>query len=1143
MKDWFSQTVRSGLLAAVGTLFAAVSLAAEVTPEQAQTAARNWIRRNRHPMGAVFGSDTGVRHRKFGDVAGKTLFHVVEVEGGGYVVTSGDTDVSPILAFSTRGEYDDAEDNPLQVLLRVSAKRRLENLSNRPAPVLKTASAQVVPAESWATLLDDNVVSRLKSAQETISDVRVAPLVRSKWGQADWSDSCTCVFNHYTPSHAVCGCVATAFAQIMRYWCAPTASVEPGTYDCEVNRYARRLTMMGGTYDWDNMPLSSDEVESLSPLQIEAIGKLAYDVGVASCMSYTTTEAGSGSWGFYSVKALKERFGYASACTVYSPVEGRELTEDAKNAILASLDAGMPVGVGIYGYAGGHETVLDGYGYQGGVPYVHMNCGWRGSEDLWYNVMGEDVTSYDFTVLDEIGFNIHPTEAGDVVSGRILNSDGSPVSGATVTLTAPSGSTETTTSNSKGIYSFRVTETGTFEVAAAKGDDSGRMMLSVEARSEDWEFPSEIRTGRIGNKWGVNVTFASDAALESISISGPTSVESGCTATFTCTALYSDGSSGLAAPVWEIIEGAAYASIDRATGVLSSRTVSERKEVCIRATYTAGDVTKTATRRIAITPQSSSADFVISGGVLTDYVGTGGAVAIPSSVTRIGEFAFEGCPGLTSVTIPSSVTRIDDGAFWRCSDLRSVTFSSGLTAIGEGVFGWCTGLTEIDIPEGVKTIGAYSFYKCGSLTRVTIPSTVTFLGDCAFSGCAKLGTVHFNGNAPSSVGYSVFAEVAADCTAYVRRGTSGWGTVPGRWQGLQTAYQAGDTTVAITFDANGGTVSGKASTVVQGTAGNLYGKLPTAAKSGYFLAGWYTEKTGGILVTSSSIVPIAPITLHAQWTPRLSLAAALDGNGFAWESNGWGGQSVESHDGVDAARCGYVTNGKSTYLLTRVKGAGVVSFWWKVSCESAGKDALRFLVDGVQQTMISGEVGWTKVTIGVSGGGTHILKWNYTKNETVSKGQDYGWVDQVSWAPNVSLADALGGAGLVWESEDWTGQVAESHDGAAAAQSGNVDVGGESELKTAVTGSGVVTFWWKASCAESDAAMSFSINGQEITRVSGEKDWEKITVYISGEGDHMLTWTYARSGERKGRDCGWVDEVTWTPSSAQLVKTTKGTKK
>ena len=113
----------------------------------------------------------------------------------------------------------------------------------------------------------------------------------------------------------------------------------------------------------------------------------------------------------------------------------------------------------------------------------------------------------------------------------------------------------------------------------------------------------------------------------------------------------------------------------------------------------------------------------------------------PEGVTKVGNNAFSGCSGLTSVTIPSTVTSIGEYAFSRCSGLTSVTIPEGVTSIGGGAFNKCTALTTAPIPEGVTSIGGYAFGGCSGLTSVTIPSTVTSIGSHAFDGCSGLTSV------------------------------------------------------------------------------------------------------------------------------------------------------------------------------------------------------------------------------------------------------------------------------------------------------------------------------------------------------------------------------------------------------------------
>ena len=62
-------------------------------------------------------------------------------------------------------------------------------------------------------------------------------------------------------------------------------------------------------------------------------------------------------------------------------------------------------------------------------------------------------------------------------------------------------------------------------------------------------------------------------------------------------------------------------------------------------------------------------------------------MTIPNSVTSIGDSAFSGCTGLTSVTIPNSVTSIGDWAFANCGNLRSVYFlGNAPLVVGNCVF-------------------------------------------------------------------------------------------------------------------------------------------------------------------------------------------------------------------------------------------------------------------------------------------------------------------------------------------------------------------------------------------------------------------------------------------------------------------------
>ena len=131
------------------------------------------------------------------------------------------------------------------------------------------------------------------------------------------------------------------------------------------------------------------------------------------------------------------------------------------------------------------------------------------------------------------------------------------------------------------------------------------------------------------------------------------------------------------------------------------------------------------------------------------------------SVTSIGDYAFDGCSGLTSVTIPNSVTSIGKSAFSGCSGLTSVTIPNSVTSIGSCAFSGCSGLTSVTIGNSVTSIGGSAFYNCSGLTSVTIGNSVTSIGYHAFEECTQLTNIVCYAAEPPSCDASSFANYDA----------------------------------------------------------------------------------------------------------------------------------------------------------------------------------------------------------------------------------------------------------------------------------------------------------------------------------------------------------------------------------------------
>ena len=131
------------------------------------------------------------------------------------------------------------------------------------------------------------------------------------------------------------------------------------------------------------------------------------------------------------------------------------------------------------------------------------------------------------------------------------------------------------------------------------------------------------------------------------------------------------------------------------------------------------------------------------------------SVTIPDSVIGIGGGAFSGCSGLTSIIVEQG-NDVYHSAGKCLIETESKTLIVGcknsvipkdgsVTSIGDSAFDGCSGLTSITIPDSVTSIGWLAFDGCSGLTSVTIPDSVTSIGDWAFNECSGLTAINFQG--------------------------------------------------------------------------------------------------------------------------------------------------------------------------------------------------------------------------------------------------------------------------------------------------------------------------------------------------------------------------------------------------------------
>jgi hypothetical protein len=497
---------RKAAIVSLYLLSSSLLLAVSVQQNQAAQAAAGWLKQNPAPMERNISKNTG-SIQAFANQDGRILYYVQPLQPSGFVILSADDEIEPVIAFSQTSNFSGAEGNPLKALLEKDMKGRLEAIGqNKVNTGLNAAPTNNGLNRKWQDLVDAGTETQASGNGEvlfagvpSISDVRVSPFILTKWSQDDTMDG-HC-YNYYTNfgtgTYYPTGCVATAMAQVMRYHSWPTTAIGIHSFQITVGGASQwRNTLggngSGGAYNWGLMAYDP-QIGGLTAAQRQAIGALCYDAGLSVNMSYTVNFSGASTAD--ADTAFTSTFLYGNS--IFG--QGFSSSGDAGlwGMMNANLDAAMPVILGINGTYGGHAVVADGYGYNSSTMYHHINMGWGGDDDAWYQLPTIDAY-YPFNAITDCVYNIYPTDTGEIISGRITSMAG--VALDAVTVTAYQGSTQikqTTTSN-RGIYALKnLTSNTTYRLSSVKNGYIFVDQYITTGRSQDWNATS-------GNKWGIN---------------------------------------------------------------------------------------------------------------------------------------------------------------------------------------------------------------------------------------------------------------------------------------------------------------------------------------------------------------------------------------------------------------------------------------------------------------------------------------------------------------------------------------------------------------------------------------------------------------------------------------------------------------
>ena len=345
---------------------AVVVLANPVEPEQASTVALHFMMRQ---MPAVTRStECTLAYTKSNDRS-DALFYVYNV-GGGFVIVSADDAVKPVLGYSTNGSFD-----PQNIPANCAAW--LQDYADQIAYVKEhNLSASETVQQEWTELEEGRMPSRSGNSRA------VEPLITTTWDQSPW-------YNSLCPGEdddqAVTGCVATAMAQIIKYYEYPAHGL--GTHGYTDSYYGDLFVdYENTTYRYDLMP---NELDWDTPdEQVNAVATLIRDCGVAVNMAYSSYE--SSAYDLAARAAFVTQFGYEAHIA--------NKDEDSVWIVMLKeeLDQARPIfysGKGrFWGSNGGHAFICDGYDAN---DFFHFNFGWSGSYNGFFQIGA--ITTDDYT--------------------------------------------------------------------------------------------------------------------------------------------------------------------------------------------------------------------------------------------------------------------------------------------------------------------------------------------------------------------------------------------------------------------------------------------------------------------------------------------------------------------------------------------------------------------------------------------------------------------------------------------------------------------------------------------------------------------------------------------------------------------------
>lgn len=328
--------MKNTLLALLAASAATAALASPLTPQQALARLESSPSQRRLAPGA----------KSLRLVASMPEIYVFS-SGKGYEILPADDCAQALLGYSESGEFDSS--NPAFEWWLGEYGRQMEFARRNGAPLM---------------------------APRRLAGPEIQPLVKTLWDQGGpYNLLCPEYRGHRCPV----GCVATAMAQVMKYYNYPPVGTGEHSYHWAKGDTTLSFDYAATRFDWAQM---ADVYDNRSTeAQKQAVAQLMYAVGVSVNMIYLPGESGAYSQDMGG--AMTSHFGYDKS--YWMPSRDYYDLDTWQQMCYDNLAAGMPILYTGVGADGGHQFICDGYSSDG---YFHFNWGWGGMSDGWFLLTG-----------------------------------------------------------------------------------------------------------------------------------------------------------------------------------------------------------------------------------------------------------------------------------------------------------------------------------------------------------------------------------------------------------------------------------------------------------------------------------------------------------------------------------------------------------------------------------------------------------------------------------------------------------------------------------------------------------------------------------------------------------------------------------